>query len=479
MSPNRNARLRFLVLVLSLFISVLCLFPLYADEKERVDRLCERYEKRGALFSVRVETDDGRVLYERGSGKALVTASLVKVVVTGAALKVLPLEHRFRTRVFIRGAVGNGFLKGDIVVVGEGDVSISERFYTDPREVFLRWAKLLKGLGVRKVEGDIVIDGTYFDDEWVPPVYPKEQLLRPYCAPVSALSFNDNTVWVVVGAGKVGSKADVRLSPTPGLYRLINRTTTVANRKEHLINIERSGDGVVVEGRCYRKVSFQKFNISVEEPLTYFGKVLKRVLADGGVEVEGDVRVVEEPMEKKGLLVDEHSVGLMSFLGVMNRESVNLYAEVLLKVLGRVGGGEGSRKKGLSVVKEYLNGLGVGADEWRLNCGSGLSRRDVLSASALVKVLKDIDKKMSLRLILPAAGVDGTLRRRFRKSPLKGRLWAKTGHLKNSNGLAGVVSVGDGRKVYFAIIINGAERFSSAELHSLQQKIIETFCVSK
>lgn len=461
----------------SLLVIILSVPIASADKKGAVDSLLKRYEKRGASFSVLIESDDGRVIYERNAHKALVAASLVKVVVTGAALKSLPVEHSFKTQVFIRGAVGQGVLNGDLIVRGEGDVSISERFYTDPRDVFRRWGIALKGVGIKKINGDIVIDGTYFDDEFLPPDFPKDQLLRSYSAPVSAVSFNENTVSVLVSAGKVGSKASVRLSPIPDVYRIENQTTTTPNREKHLISIEPSGDGIIVKGRCYSKVSSQKFNISVKNPLRYFGKVLRRVLLDEGIEVRGTIRIAEHSLQDLGLLLDEHSINLPTFLGVMNRKSVNLYAEVLLKVLGRVVAGEGSRQKGLSVLKGYLSELNTGADEWNITCGSGLSRRSVISASALVKALKDIDRRLSLRLIMAVAGLDGTLKKRFRKSALKGRLWAKTGHLRNSNGIAGVVSCRKGGKVYFAIIINGAEKFNSQKLHSLQQKIIETFCV--
>jgi D-alanyl-D-alanine carboxypeptidase/D-alanyl-D-alanine-endopeptidase (penicillin-binding protein 4) len=447
-------------------------------KKERLDELVKSYEKKGASFSICIENKEGKILYEYNPSKPLAVASLAKLLVTGAALKKLDLNYKFTTQVFIKGAISAGTLDGAVIVRGTGDVSISERFYDEPLKEFKRWAAVLKTLGINRVNGDLIVDGTYFDDEYVPPDFPKGQLLYSYCAPVSALCFNDNTVWVFVsGANRVGDSAAVWLSPV-NVYMVENRTVTVDKKGDHSIDVRMAQDGsrIIVDGKCYQKTVEQKFNISVKEPLSYFGEVVMKVLTEEGIKFSGGVKVAEKPTGNDGVLVAEHSIPLTPFLGMMNKESVNLYAEVLLKVLGRVGSNDGSRKGGLAVLKEYLNGLGVDEKEHNLTCGSGLAANTVASARSLVETLRDIEKRLPLRMLLATAGVDGTLKKRFGNSPLKGKLWAKTGHLRVSNSIAGVAQSEDGGKVYFAIVINGTERFSSSALHSLQQRIVEIVC---
>ncbi|MCX7703505.1 MAG: D-alanyl-D-alanine carboxypeptidase/D-alanyl-D-alanine-endopeptidase, partial [Planctomycetota bacterium] len=431
-------------------------------KKERLDSLIRTYEAKGASFSVFAENKDGHALYEYNKNKPLAIASLAKVLVTGAALKKLERNHKFSTQLFIKGNISAGTLEGALVIKGTGDVSLSTRYYDEPLVEFRRWAATLKALGINRIEGDLIVDGTYFDNEFIPPDFPRSQELRAYCAPVSPLSFNENTVWVVVSGTKVGERAAVSLSPIPDVYKIENRVITVEKKSEHLIDIKAAPGGeLIVEGKCHQKTTEQKFAVSVREPLKYFGQVVLKTLTETGIKIKGDVKVAEKPLSLDSLLVAEHSISLIPFVATMNKESVNLYAEVLLKVLGKTASNEGSRKNGLAVLKEYLSSLGVDEKEHSLTCGSGLAYNTVATSKALVETLRDIEKSLPLKMLFATAGVDGTLEKRFTDSPLKGKVWAKTGHLRISNSIAGVAQSEDGGKIYFAIIINGAERFSA------------------
>jgi len=436
----------------------------------RAEKLLSPYVARGLKASVLMVDAAGRALFSHDSREALVPASLAKIAVVAACLDHLPGDFELRTRLYAAGRVENGVLRGSLVVVGEGDVGIDHRMDA-PEKVFARWAEAVVKAGIRRVEGDLLLDATRFSDRGTPPGYPPELKGLSYAAPVSALSVDGSTLKVSVSGTKPGRPAKVVVVPAGGA-RVRNKLVTTAVKKSHLVHIQTGDDGVLVRGRCWSKVRGRTFRAPAPRPARVFGLLLADALAKAGVTLDGDLReATDAPDLSEAVLLAEHRTPLTKALAVMMRESVNVYADTLLQVLALAKTGRGSFSVGLRLLRRTL--ARAGARDAELENGSGLSRKSLMSAADCVALLKFIARRRRPDSLLAAPG-EGTLRRRFRRPPLKNALHAKTGHLRSVNAVAGTLRRRRGT-VYFAIVFNNTGGFRSRGLHALQEKLLGLF----
>ncbi len=165
---------------------------------------------------------------------------------------------------------------------------------------------------------------------------------------------------------------------------------------------------------------------------------------------------------------------------VINKVSQNLHAELLLRLLGKVHGADGSLEQGTRVVRQFLVSAGVDDGDFFFYDGSGESRDDRMAPRAFTRLLAYASRQpwgLAWRETLPVAGVDGTLAGRFRNSPLKGRLWAKTGTLNEVNALSGYLTAASGKTLAFSILVNGHRPGSEAELKAID-RIAETIAAA-
>jgi D-alanyl-D-alanine carboxypeptidase/D-alanyl-D-alanine-endopeptidase (penicillin-binding protein 4) len=157
---------------------------------------------------------------------------------------------------------------------------------------------------------------------------------------------------------------------------------------------------------------------------------------------------------------------------VTNKTSQNLHAELLLRLLGKLYGTDGSFEQGARVVRQFLIDAGVNDGDFFLYDGSGMSSGDQIAPRALTQLLSYASRQpwgADWRKTLPVAGVDGTLDGRFKDSPLKGRMWAKTGTLGEVNSLSGYLTATSGRTLAFSILVNGRRPGSDAEQQAIDR----------
>ncbi|MDE3163135.1 MAG: D-alanyl-D-alanine carboxypeptidase/D-alanyl-D-alanine-endopeptidase, partial [Acidobacteriota bacterium] len=159
-------------------------------------------------------------------------------------------------------------------------------------------------------------------------------------------------------------------------------------------------------------------------------------------------------------------------IAVTNKMSENLHAELLLRTLGRLFGNDGSLEQGTRVTRQFLVQAGVKDDDFFFYDGSGISPEDRITPRAFTQLLGYASRQAwgtAWRATLPIAGEDGTLAGRFKSSPLKGRLWAKTGTLDETNALSGYLTASSGKVLAFSILINGHRPGSEAESHAIER----------
>ncbi len=413
-----------------------------------------------------VDLQTGDEVYAWDADAPLVPASTMKVVTSAAALRTLGPTWRFHTALLRDGEVNDeGVLEGNLYVRGTGD----------PTLVVEKLWKLLVDLeveGVVEVNGDVILDDTYFSDGPMIPGWRKKVDIAngpAYFAPVGALSLNHNALSIVIApAVEVGQPPRLQLETPSTLVRFENRLVTVAESKRGWVRIERDADleagttVFTVEGEVPHGSPVQRHYRAVAEPRSWFASVLGDLLEQRGLTLTGSIRAGSTPSEADEI-VRLWSPPLHEILNHTNKYSSNFMAEHVLKAMGaEVHGVPGTAEKGLEAIRSYFDQLGIPRDEYTVVNGSGLSRDAQLRPSHLNAVLLDMHHEPLLapefRTMLSVGGRDGTLRRRFDEEDEVGRVRGKTGSLNGVYCLAAYVQSRSGDTYAVSVLVNNFRR---------------------
>jgi serine-type D-Ala-D-Ala carboxypeptidase/endopeptidase (penicillin-binding protein 4) len=184
------------------------------------------------------------------------------------------------------------------------------------------------------------------------------------------------------------------------------------------------------------------------------------------------LETMEAPINNRRLLAHHTSVPVAQDITVTNKVSQNLHAELLLRMLGKAFAKDGSLAQGTRVVRQFLIDTGIPDSDFFFYDGSGMSMDDRITPRAYTHLLSYASRQpwgQAWRSSFPVAGVDGSLYTRFRNSPLKGKLWAKTGTLNETNALSGYLQANSGKTVAFSILVNGHPPGSQAEVPAIER----------
>ena len=423
-----------------------------------------------ATWGVEVRSlDRGDVLFALNAGRLMMPASNMKILTLAAAAETLGWDHRFTTTLETSGVVQAGVLHGDLIVRGTGDPTISTR--GGRNEVVLdEWAAALRAAGITSIDGRILGDDQAFDDEGVGPGWSWDYLEAGYAAPVGALQYNENTADLTTAPGAaVGDPIVFRLAPGTG-YTVTNRAVTAAGAESRLrgsVNVHRRIDRPEIELTGMLPVDAPSATrvVAVLNPTQYFVQSLKdglvaRGIAASGAAVDMDDLVPSLPgtSPERRVLAATTSPSLREIGTVLMKVSQNQYAETLLKAIGASGGNLGTTAGGRRRAQDIFTSWGIPADGYVVSDGSGLSRYNYVSPSALNTILArlhaDDRHREAFIATLPIAGKDGTIASRMRRSRAEGNAVAKTGSIANTRALSGYVKTRAGETLAFSIIAN-------------------------
>jgi D-alanyl-D-alanine carboxypeptidase/D-alanyl-D-alanine-endopeptidase (penicillin-binding protein 4) len=403
------------------------------------------------------DTSTGRVLFDRNAHLPFNPASNVKLVTTAAALGGLGPRFRFATELF--GRVDRGRVVGGLYLRGGGDPTL----ITSDLD---RLAAALRQRGVRQIEGPLYLDNSAYDGPTDPPGYRRFRSSHPFRAGVDALSLNYNVVRITITpAASAGELAAVTLEPGSSYFKLQGRVRTSRRRPRLRVATHSKGQwtGVSTTGRLPPGGRPRSFWRRVYQPALYAGHTFLRLLEARGVTFVKHrvLRSRRVPADLPRLAL-HRSAPLATIVRAGNKRSRNLVAEQLLLALGAsTFGAPATYAKGRRAVAGYLGRVGIPPGTYRLENGSGLSRRSRMRPADLVAVLErlhqDLGTGPEIRASLPVAGQDGTLRRRFRGTIFEGAMRAKTGTLSGILSLSGYIGH-RGRRLTFS--------FLTARVHS-------------
>jgi D-alanyl-D-alanine carboxypeptidase/D-alanyl-D-alanine-endopeptidase (penicillin-binding protein 4) len=424
------------------------------------DQTLAQAEYAVALWGIEVRSlTSGEVLFEYGASTNMQPASTLKLVTTAAALDAFGPQRRFATAVETAARVDErGRLLGDLYLVGGGDPGLSAR-HAPPVGTLEALAETLFAAGIRRVEGRLIGHEGLFEASRRPEGWDWEDLVWGYGAEVSALSFHDNSVDLRASPGQgVGAPLVVVASPSTAYYQLTSSATTSprGSKQELKLTRELGGNRIHLSGTFPRRSRAWKGSVALEDPARYAATVLREVLTRRGITVVGDVETSADPLpETRRVLARHEGPALAALLREVNKESMNLHAELLLRQLGLTRGPKGSAESGREAVDAFLAKLHVGSQHWAIRDGSGLSEANLVSAHGMVDLLVAMDRHPEaevFRQSLAVSGVDGTLQYRLRT--VRRRILAKTGALAHVRGLVGYATREDGDRLAFAILLN-------------------------
>ena len=427
--------------------------------------MISRRVRSGKFGAMVVSLTRGDTLFAQNGGEMMQPASTMKLFSTAVALDRFGPEFSFSTEVLRDGPVtADGGVTGNLYLRGEGDPSMSARFFKDPNLPMATLARSIAAAGVKHVSGDLVYDASAFDDRKIPEGWKTSYLGASYAARVSALSLNENLVWVVVSPA--GTVAQVTLEPVTTTIALRSKVRLV-NGRGGRINARRAADGGIdVSGTIGSLSGPLRYSLVVEDPALFTVGALSAALQNVGVTFGGTVRSARTPptAQKVASFV---SPPLSQIVSEMNRESINIVAELLFRdaARGSSPAGTSSADEGLAHLRDFLSKK-VGADPQsvRVFDGSGLSTLDYLTPRTMVQLLSYAHKgpwSSAFHGSLPVAGESELLRRRMRGTPAEGNLHAKTGTTNTVIGLGGYVTAKDGEIVAFSFLYNGNDRWNA------------------
>ena len=479
-----------------------------ASEKNAGERFAARAESlvsaapvnKGEWGLLVVDAATGETLYEKNADRYFTPASNMKLLTTALALDKLGPDFRFHTTVETHGAIAQGVLSGDLILVGRGDPNLSNRkfpfevkeeFDGPPEKVLIELADQVVAHGVKEVSGDIVGDDSYFPRDGYPDGWEIDDMVWEYGAAISAIVLDDNTVMLTLTPGeKAGDRTVGVVEPATPDFAVRNGVTTSdkADKADLTLVREPGSTMAVLSGTLPAKSAPRKLLLAVQEPAQHAASTLARLLAERGVKFWGTVRANHEPdpAEASRTVLAEHvSLPLGDTLKLVNKISQNLHTEVLLRTAARQQGRWAKSDDLLKFPEEFYVRVGIALGDVVQEDGSGMSRHDLVTPRALVALLLYAQKQSWFPVYfgsLPVAGIDGTLTDRMKKAGMMGSIHAKTGSVEHVQTLSGYADTPGGRRLIFSFLSNN-QNVKEHEVHGaldgLCMAMLEEFDVKK
>ncbi len=432
----------------SLDTSTIC----QADLTNQINQIIEDDKFKRSRWGILIQTlDSGETLYELESSKYFTPASNVKLLTTAAVLLEFGSEFRFQTPVYITENSSN---VKTLRLVGKGDPSLTTQELEN-------LAKYLKDQGVRSIEQLIVESGELYNWE-INPTWEWEDIQYYYAPSVNNLILNENAVILTLIPQKISEKLKLEWSDDIAAKQWQLNHQAITSEKDIPSSIEIQRDFgkpvLTIKGNLPVDSEPDIFGLAVIEPNTYFLDSLQNILRQEGI-IVNQYRLIEEDkinnrLEQK--ITEIESKNLAELITKTNRESNNIYAESLLKLLQE----RYPELSKIEALKTSLTQLGLDANSYQLRDGSGLSRHNLVTPEALVTILRLMAKTSeaeSYRQSLAKAGVNGTLKNRFQDTPIKGNFQGKTGTLSGVSTISGYLTPVDYSPLAISIMVNRSD----------------------
>ncbi len=421
----------------------------------------------------------GDIIAAHNEEMALGSASVMKLVTTAAALETLGPDFRFVTKIACAGSmdIADSTLHGHIIIRGGADPTLLSEYFPDHQaDIIDRWAEAVCRAGIKKVSGSVISDASIFDYHPAPGGWNWSDLGNYYGAGTHGICIFDNMYRIHFRTAGKNSTPDITdIEPDiPGLI-LENRLIASGERDNGYVYLEPYGNHAVIRGEIPPDRDDFILKASIPDPPLLTAILLQEALENRGIVFENQaasIRLSPSSTDDyrnfpETVIMTSYSPPLSEIISITNTESVNLFAEQILKYMGYVftGGETATVESGLEATGEFLEQCPDNTGGIYMTDGSGMSRSNALSASFITSLLHYM--KSSSRYpehyfnSLAEAGQTGTLQYYFKDLVFRGRLKAKSGTSTRIRNYAGLLTTPEGTQVIFAVLINNFDCSSS------------------
>lgn len=434
---------------------------------------------------------DGQEIVGYNSHQSLPSASTLKLITTATAFAVLGINYAYTTVLEYDGEIKDSVLTGNLYIRGTGDPSLgSWRFptYYDLPSLLTSWSTAVRAAGIRRIQGSVVGDASLYTDLTTPDTWPFGDLGNYYGASLSALNINENLYRIFFRPGKsIGTPTSVlRTDPLLPYLTFHNTVSTDAAN---------TGDQVNIYGTPFQNQQWLTGKVPLGEPANEFSvkgampdpafftayALQEQLLLDNvtisspPISVGGGLSTTLAVMGKRMVINQHKSPSLAELAQQTNFQSVNLYAEALLRTTAlTLNKTVRSTDASLETITTFWKNKGVNLDGFRIRDGSGLSAVGALTADNMTGILSAMSHEKSFSSFLetiPVVGQSGTVRSLARGTPASGKIRAKSGSIEGVRAYAGYFTATNGDQLSFCLLVNkftpGQNRVVTNELEKI------------
>lgn len=472
----RNFSFSILFILLTFYVSGQNKIGILAN---KLDNLNQSEGFKNASISISVsDSKTGESLYKSSPHLSLIPASIMKAVTTATALELLGPDYRFQTSLTYSGKIKNDTLFGNLQIIGGGDPTPGSSYFENDRVFIDNWINAISKNGIKYISGNIILDETIYDNQIIPGSWVWDDLGNYYGAGASGINVFDNLY-------KIHFKSDILPNqPTKitGILPEIKDLELINEVNSSDINSDRAyvygspfDSKRIVRGTIPKNKSDFAIKASMPKPANVLATEIIAKLKAINVNVSGEI--INGPANKIEFseIYINQSPPLSEIIKITNYESVNLFAESLIKQIAFHKNGIGDTKEGCNILTQFWSDKGIDISGFFISDGSGLSRFNALNSEHLTGILNYMANKSNFsadfKNSLPTAG-QGTLTVFAKENFKNGCLRAKSGSMTRVRSYAGYLTSDSGKQLSFSIILNN---FSASQNQAV--KLIENILI--
>ncbi len=424
------------------------------------------------------DTQTGEALIKSEPQLSLVPASIFKVVTTATALEIFGPDYCFKTTLAYSGIIKNDTLKGDLQIIGGGDPTLGSEYFPETKSFLDDWTRSLINAKIRVVTGRLIIDSSVYEKVQAPGTWVWEDLGNYYGATPSGISVYDNLFEIhMKSAAKANQPVKIlKVKPEiPGLKINSEVISSDANSDQSYVFGNPEDNKRVIRGTIPKDESDFVVKASMPDPAIVLSFVARQKLRKSGIEILGST-AYEKAIAGYSVLKETFSPPLSKITKVTNFESVNLFAEHLLKHLAWQKNGLGTTNDGCQFISDFWKEKGFPMAGFFINDGSGLSRFDAVTADQMCWILNYMKMKSSNADVffrsLPSAGY-GTLTAFAPENFPNDCLHAKSGSMTRVRCYAGYLKTDSGKNLSFAVMLNNFSCTMKEATRKIEELLLE------
>ena len=469
-------------------IILLLFIPLFlAGQEKALNLLMADSSMKSSSVSICIlNAVNGEAVFEFHADQSLMPASVLKLVTSSAALELLGPDYRFKTKIGYTGDFNKrtGRLTGDLVIKGGGDPALGSEYFKDHYSNFLKnWIIEIKKMGIEKIAGRVIVDDSWYDYQPVPAKWLWEDAGNYYGAGTYGLSVFDNKFEIHFRTLGEGSIPEITgIIPDQCKSELSNLLIASGDTDEGYVFSAPYNKYKWIAGSIPVNREDFVLKASITDPPLLLAELFDNMLDSAGIDIAGSpstVRIEKIPAVNEPVIISEiSSPALREIIEVLNHESINLYAEHLLKEIGRKFNNRGTCDAGIEVLYRFLKESGVNSTGMFFEDGSGLSPLNAVTSRSLSEILLFMKSKAKyfsdFYNSLPYAGREGTLKNYFRNPVFNSNLRAKSGSITRVRSYAGYFRTLSGNEMVFSILINNYSGPSERIITGIDDILMET-----